>query len=150
MDGELVSLDQYRGNVLLIVNTASKCGFTPQYNGLESLSRNYRQRGLIVMGFPCDQFLRQEFDTEDEIERFCVNNYNITFPLFGKVKVRGEEAHPLFRYLRDAAPGWFGTRSIKWNFTKFLVDRDGTPVRRFATTAYPSHLRGPIERLLSG
>jgi len=148
IDGEKVPLEQYRGKVLLIVNTASKCGFTPQYKGLESLYREYRQAGLVVLGFPCDQFLRQELPVEEEIQQFCVTNYEISFPLFAKIKVRGKDADGLFVRLQDAAPGWFATKSIKWNFTKFLVNRDGSTVMRFAPATYPNQLRRHIERFL--
>src|SRR5690606_20054720 len=147
MDDIPIPLERYRGQVLLIVNTASKCGFTPQYRGLEMLHRDYHQRGFSVLGFPCDQF-HQEFATEEEIEHFCVSTYHVTFPLFAKVKVRGEDAEPLFVYLKEAAPGWFGFTAIKWNFTKFLINREGECVRRFATATYPSQLRTHTEKLL--
>ena len=148
MDDTLIPLARYRGQVLLIVNTASKCGFTPQYRGLESLHRDYHHRGFSVLGFPCDQF-HQGFATEEEIEQFCVSTYQVTFPLFAKVRIRGEDADPLFVYLKEAAPGWFGFTAIKWNFTKFLINREGECVRRFATATYPSQLRSPIEQLLA-
>ncbi|MFA5494359.1 MAG: glutathione peroxidase [Porticoccaceae bacterium] len=149
MDGELVSLEAFRGQVVLIVNTASKCGFTPQYRGLEMLYQDYRHWGFTVLGFPCDQFLRQEFADDERIERFCVTNYQVSFPLFAKVQVVGHDAEPLFRYLRRTAPGWFGMTGIKWNFTKFLINREGECIRRFATTTYPNRLRQPIESLLT-
>lgn len=148
INGELIPMDTYRGKVLLIVNTASKCGFTPQYKGLECLYRKYRDAGLVVMGFPCDQFGHQEFDSEEEVEHFCVNNYNVSFPLFAKVRVKGTNADPLFQYLSNTARGCFGSKAIKWNFTKFLINRDATRIKRFATTTYPSHLSAPIEKLL--
>lgn len=148
LDGETVSLSEYRGRVLLIVNTASECGFTPQYQGLEDLYRTLGARGLVIMGFPCNQFGRQEPGTADEIARFCEVNYGVTFPLFAKVEVNGENADPLFQYLKREAPGLLGSRRIKWNFTKFLVDRDGRVVRRYAPTAKPAQLVADIEGLL--
>lgn len=148
IDGEPISLQRYQGKVLLVVNTASKCGFTPQYKGLELLHRDYREQGFAVLGFPCDQFLHQEFHDDAQIEHFCVNTYQVTFPLFGKVRVKGPDADPLFQYLKTAAPGWLGLTGIKWNFTKFLINRQGECVRRFATATYPSQLRRHIEELL--
>lgn len=149
IDGKVVSLSRYRGQVLLIVNTASKCGFTPQYRGLDALFNDYRSAGFTVLGFPCGQFFRQEYQSDSEIENFCVANYHVSFPLFSKVDVIGKSAHPLFDYLKGNAPGWFGSKAIKWNFTKFLVDRSGRSVRRFAPPTYPGKLRRPIEKLLA-
>lgn len=146
--GEPVYLDAYRGQVLLVVNTASRCGFTPQYRGLEILHRAYSKRGFSVLGFPCDQF-HQEFDSDEQIQQFCLSNYEITFPLFARTKVAGANAVSLFKYLSSTCPGWLGISRIKWNFTKFLVDRQGTPVRRFATTTYPNQMRGHIEKILA-
>jgi glutathione peroxidase len=146
--GKAVSLDRYKGKVLLIVNTASKCGFTPQYKGLEALWQKYRGRGLEVLGFPCNQFGAQEPGTEDEIASFCEVNYGVTFPLFAKVDVNGDGAAPLFRHLKAAKPGLLGTEAIKWNFTKFLVDRGGEVVARFAPNDEPATLAGDIEKLL--
>jgi len=146
--GKSVSLDRYKGKVLLIVNTASKCGFTPQYKGLEALWQKYRGRGLEVLGFPCNQFGAQEPGTEDEIASFCEVNYGVTFPLFAKVDVNGDGAAPLFRHLKAAKPGLLGTEAIKWNFTKFLVDRSGEVVARFAPNDEPATLAGDIEKLL--
>lgn len=148
MDDELIPLERYRGQVLLIVNTASMCGFTPQYRGLEMLYRQYRTRGFEVLAFPCDQFFNQEFETDEKIQKFCLESYQVSFPLFSKIKVRGPEAEPLFQHLSQTAPGWFGLKTVKWNFTKFLVNRRGRCVRRFATTTYPSQLRKHIEQLL--
>ncbi|WP_420769114.1 glutathione peroxidase [Parageobacillus thermoglucosidasius] len=146
--GKEQSLADYKGKVLLIVNTASKCGFTSQYKELQELYEQYRERGLVVLGFPCNQFGNQEPGTEEEIERFCQVNYGVTFPIFAKVDVNGEQAHPLFRYLTEKAPGVFGTKAIKWNFTKFLIDRNGNVVARFAPQTKPSELKSEIEKLL--
>ncbi|MED4970660.1 glutathione peroxidase [Geobacillus sp. NFOSA3] len=146
--GEEQSLADYKGKVLLIVNTASKCGFTPQYKELQELYEQYRDRGFVVLGFPCNQFGHQEPGTEEEIEQFCQVNYGVTFPMFAKVDVNGENAHPLFQYLKEKAPGVLGTKAIKWNFTKFLVDRNGNVVARFASQTKPSELKNEIEELL--
>src|SRR5690606_4309678 len=126
------SLADYRGKVLLVVNTASKCGCTPQYDGLEKLYEAYHERGFEIMGFPCDQFGHQEPGGADEIGAFCQKNYGVTFPMFDKIEVNGAGAHPLYRHLKEAAPGLLGTEGIKWNFTKFLVNREGQVVKRFA------------------
>jgi glutathione peroxidase len=142
------SLADYKGKVLLIVNTASKCGFTPQYKELQELYEQYRDRDFVVLGFPCNQFGHQEPGTEEEIEQFCQVNYGVTFPMFAKVDVNGENAHPLFEYLKEKAPGVLGTKAIKWNFTKFLVDRNGNVVARFASQTRPSELKSEIEKLL--
>ncbi|WP_426954965.1 glutathione peroxidase [Muricoccus radiodurans] len=141
-------LSDLRGRVLLIVNTASRCGFTPQYEGLEALHREYGPRGLSVLAFPCNQFGRQEPGDAAEIANFCRTTYDVTFPVFGKIEVNGANAHPIFRHLKEAAPGALGTEAIKWNFTKFLVDRDGTVVARYAPATPPAKLRADIERLL--
>ena len=131
IDGEDRKLSDYQGKVLVIVNTASKCGFTPQYEGLERVFREFRDRGLVVLGFPCDQFGHQEPGDENEIKSFCSTNYDVSFPMFSKVDVNGDHAHPLFKHLKDEAPGILGSRAIKWNFTKFLVDKSGTVVKRY-------------------
>ncbi len=149
LDGKPLNLADYAGKVLLIVNTASNCGFTPQYAGLEALHRKYGERGLVVLGFPCNQFGEQEPGSEAEIGAFCEKNYGVTFPLSEKVEVNGEGAHPLFKYLTKEAPGLLGTTTIKWNFTKFLVDRDGNVVERFAPTTKPEELAPHIEKLLA-
>lgn len=146
--GREVSLADYRGKVLLIVNTASKCGFTPQYEGLEALYRDLGERGLVVLGFPSNQFGAQEPGNEEEIANFCKLQYDVSFPMFAKIDVNGGKASPLFDYLKRAAPGILGSKAIKWNFTKFLVDRDGNVVGRFAPTTTPAALRGEIEKLL--
>ena len=146
--GQPVSLDRYRGKVLLVVNTASKCGFTPQYKGLEALYRKYRDRGLEVLGFPCNQFGSQEPGNEEQIESFCEVNYGVTFPLFAKIDVNGKNAAPLYQYLKEAKPGLLGSEAIKWNFTKFLVDREGNVVERYAPNVEPANLAGDITKLL--
>lgn len=147
-DGSDVSLEAYRGKVLLIVNTASKCGFTPQYEGLEALHRDYADRGFEVLGFPCNQFGAQEPGDAAEIATFCSTTYDVTFPVFAKVDVNGPDAAPLFDALKTGAPGLLGSKGIKWNFTKFLVDREGRVVDRYAPTTKPEDLRGDIEGLL--
>ena len=146
--GGEVSLGQHRGKVLLIVNTASKCGFTPQYEGLEALHRELGDRGLVVLGFPCNQFGQQEPGDAAEIASFCKLSYDVSFPLFDKVEVNGPAASPLFNWLKGEAPGILGTRGIKWNFTKFLVDRSGKVVGRFAPRTKPQDLRAAIMALL--
>jgi glutathione peroxidase len=146
--GKPVDLGQYRGKVLLIVNTASKCGFTPQYQGLETLYRELHGRGLEVLGFPCNQFGSQEPGSETEIGDFCEKNYGVTFPMFAKVDVNGDAAHPLFQHLKAEAPGVLGTEGIKWNFTKFLVGRDGKVLHRYAPQTKPEDIAGDIEKAL--
>lgn len=147
--GEEIRLSAFAGKVLLLVNTASECGFTPQYAGLEKLWQAYRDRGLMVIGFPCNQFGGQEPGTTSEIGAFCERNFGVTFPLTEKVDVNGPQAHPVFRFLTEAAPGLLGSKTVKWNFTKFLVDRSGTQVERFAPTTKPEELVPEIERLLA-
>jgi len=142
------SLSDYAGQVLLIVNVASKCGFTPQYAGLEALYRQYGPRGFTVLGFPCNQFGAQEPGDAAEIANFCTTSYDVTFPIFAKVEVNGADADPLYDYLKTGAPGVLGSKAIKWNFTKFLVDRTGRPVRRYAPTTKPEELAAEIEALL--
>ncbi len=148
IDGVSGTLEAYRGKVLLIVNVASKCGFTPQYTGLEALYRKYRDRGFEVLGFPCDQFLHQEPGSETDIKAFCSLTYAVTFPMYAKVKVNGPDAHPLYQYLKSQQRGTLGTESVKWNFTKFLVDRAGTVVRRFGMFATPAAIDKHVEKLL--
>ncbi|HVP64735.1 MAG TPA: glutathione peroxidase [candidate division Zixibacteria bacterium] len=147
-NGEKKSLGDYAGKVLLIVNTASKCGFTPQYKGLQELYEQYHKGGFEVLGFPCDQFGHQEPGTDDEIKSFCELNYGVTFPLFQKINVNGENTHPVFKYLKSEKGGLFGD-AIKWNFTKFLVDRDGKVIDRYPPTTPPSAIAHDIERLLA-
>ncbi|MFD2367566.1 glutathione peroxidase [Pseudoduganella sp. GCM10020061] len=149
LGGEAVDLSQYRGRVLLVVNTASECVFTPQYKALERLYEEYRGRGLVVLGFPCNQFRGQEPGSEQQIGEFCEKNFGVTFPMFAKVDVNGNGAHPLFRFLKKQAPGVLGTQAIKWNFTKFLVGRDGQVVQRYAPQTGPDELRADIEKLLA-
>ena len=147
IDGSARPLDAYRGNVVLVVNTASKCGFTPQFTGLQNLYDTHHDQGFEILGFPCDQFMHQEPKNEDEIAEFCSVNYGVTFPMFAKIDVNGSKAHPLFKFLRGAKGGLLGDR-IKWNFTKFLVDRDGNPIERFAPATTPEKLTADVERLL--
>ena len=147
--GEASTLETYRNKLLLVVNTASRCGFTPQYSELEQLHRRYHERGLAVLGFPCNQFGKQEQGDLQEIRKFCQINYQVSFPMFAKIDVNGDNAHPLFRYLKREAPGVLGTKSIKWNFTKFLVRRDGSVYKRYSPRTKPMELIIDIERLLS-
>jgi glutathione peroxidase len=148
LDGRNVALSDYQGKVMLIVNTASKCGFTPQYAGLEEIYRAYQAKGLTILGFPCNQFGHQEPGGAEEISAFCERNYGVTFPMFEKIEVNGANAHPLYQYLKDEKPGLLGTKNIKWNFTKFLVDRTGNVVDRFAPSSTPARIRPEIEKLL--
>ena len=146
--GKTVKLDAYKGKPLLIVNTASKCGFTPQYKGLEALYEKLHGKGLEILGFPCNQFGEQEPGTEAEIESICELNYGVTFPMFAKVDVNGDSASPLYKYLKKEKPGLLGLEAIKWNFTKFLVDRNGKVIERYAPNTEPAAITGDIEKLL--
>jgi glutathione peroxidase len=148
IDGKSRSMSQYKGNALLIVNTASQCGFTPQYKGLEELHEKYGPRGLAVLGFPCNQFGAQEPGDEAEIAAFCERNFGVTFPLFAKIDVNGPQADPLFAYLKKEKPGLLGSEAIKWNFTKFLVDKEGKVVERYAPNTEPKDIAGAVEKLL--
>ncbi len=148
LDGQDVSLADYRGQVLLIVNTASKCGFTPQYEGLEALYKAYKDRGLTILAFPCNQFGAQEPGNAEEIASFCSLTYDVTFPVMSKIDVNGADAHPLYRYLKKEQKGLLGTEAIKWNFTKFLIGKDGEVVERFAPTVKPEDLKVAVEALL--
>ena len=148
LDGKVQPLSQWRGKVLLIVNTASKCGFTPQYKGLEALWRKYGPQGLVVLGFPCDQFGHQEPGDAEEIRNFCTLTYDVTFPMFAKVEVNGPNAHPLWAWLKTQKGGLLGIDAIKWNFTKFLVGRDGQVISRHAPTEAPESLASQIEAAL--
>jgi len=148
LDGKERSMADFRGQVLLIVNVASKCGFTPQYKGLEALYRKFKGRNFSVLGFPCDQFAHQEPGNEEEIRQFCSTTYDVTFPMFAKVEVNGDNAHPLYQYLKSAQKGILGTESIKWNFTKFLVDADGTVLERYAPKQTPEEIEPDIAALL--
>src|SRR5580704_7498844 len=145
IDGEARTLGDFGGKALLIVNVASKCGFTPQYQGLEALHRRFHARGFDVLGFPCNQFGHQEPGDESAIRKFCTDNYDVTFPMFAKTNVNGDDAHPLYKALKNKAPGLLGTQAIKWNFTKFLVDRQRRLVRRYAPTDRPEKLALDIE-----
>ena len=147
--GTAVDLTKYKGKVLLIVNTASKCGFTPQYMGLEKVYEQFKDKGAVVLGFPCNQFGGQEPEGEAEIGAFCEKNFGVTFPLFAKVEVNGGGAHPLFQHLKKSAPGLLGTEAIKWNFTKFLIKKDGSVYKRYAPSTAPEELVGDIEKLLA-
>ena len=147
-NGEDKSLEDFKGQVLLIVNTASKCGFTPQYTGLQSLHEKYQEKGFQVLGFPCDQFGHQEPGSDGEIEQFCTLNFNVNFPLFKKTEVNGDNASPFYQHLKEAAPGLLGSKSIKWNFTKFLINRDGRVVKRYAPNTKPESIAKDIEALL--
>ncbi len=149
-EGRPASLNVFRGQVLLIVNTASRCGNTPQYAGLEQLYRANKQRGFAVLGFPCNQFGGQEPGSAAEIASFCERNYGVSFPLFAKIEVNGPKAHPLYQFLKKAKPGIFGTERIKWNFTKFLIDRQGCVVRRYAPATQPKALAAAVAGLLDG
>ena len=149
IDGKEQKLAAYSGQALLIVNVASRCGFTPQYTGLESLYRAHREQGFTVLGFPCNQFGHQEPGDEAQISEFCSLNYRVTFPMFAKINVNGAEAHPLYQFLKLACPGLLGTAAIKWNFTKFLVGRDGAVLRRFAPTDKPENLDGEVAAALN-
>ena len=149
IDGIDLPLSQYRGHPLLIVNVASKCGFTPQYAGLEALYQQFHERGLEVLGFPCDQFGHQEPGDEAAIKKFCSLNYGVSFPMFAKIKVNGPDAHPLYEYLKKSVPGILGTEGIKWNFTKFLIGSDGVPIKRYAPADKPESLAPDVEAALS-
>ena len=148
IDGQEISMQQYEGKVLLIVNTASRCGFTPQYKELQELYDLYQNEGLSILGFPCNQFMNQEPGNEAEIQTFCEVNYKITFPMFAKVDVKGPDAHPLFIYLSEKAPGLLGSKNIKWNFTKFLIDAKGEVVNRYSPSTKPKEIEADIKKLL--
>ena len=148
LNGEEINLSKYSGKVLLIVNTASNCGFTPQYNGLQDLYNQYSKQGFEVLGYPCNQFGSQEPGSNQEIEKFCKINYAVTFPLFSKIEVNGPSAHPLFKFLTSSKPGLLGTKAIKWNFTKFLINRNGEPVRRYSSKTTPEEISSEILKLL--
>lgn len=147
-DGSEIELSQYRGKVLLIVNTASKCGFTPQFDDLEKLNKTYQDQGLTILGFPCNQFGNQDPGSQEEIESFCQLNFGVTFPVMRKIDVNGDDAAPLFDYLKKTAPGLLGSTRIKWNFTKFLISADGTTIKRYGPATKPGKIAGDIEALL--
>ena len=148
IDGKEISMSDYKGKVLLIVNVASECGFTPQYEGLEKIYGQLKNKGFVVLGFPCNQFGGQEPGTNTEIKEFCSANYHVTFPLFNKIDVNGDKAHPLYKYLTDVKPGILGTKAIKWNFTKFLIDKNGKVVDRYSSTTTPESIIDDIKKLL--
>lgn len=148
IDGQPQRLDAYRGQVLLIVNVASRCGFTPQYAGLEALYRKYKADGFTILGFPCDQFAHQEPGNDAEIKDFCQRTYDVTFPLFAKTSVNGPNTHPLYVYLKSACRGFLGSKAIKWNFTKFLIDRNGNVEKRYSPSASPEKIDGDLNSLL--
>ena len=148
IDGDEHSLSEFKGKAMLVVNTASKCGFTPQYTGLEKLYKDYADKGLVVLGFPCDQFGHQEPGNADEIKNFCSLNYDVSFPLFEKVEVNGGNAHPLWKWLKHEKPGLLGMEAIKWNFTKFLIDRKGNVVKRYAPTDTPEKIEKDLASVL--
>ncbi|PUA30119.1 MAG: glutathione peroxidase [Cellvibrio sp. 79] len=148
LNGQLQNLSDYAGKLVLVVNTASKCGFTPQYAGLEALYQQFKDQGLVILGFPCNQFGNQEPGGAEQIAHTCEINYGVTFPIFAKVDVNGPTAHPLFQWVTGELPGWLG-KSIKWNFTKFLIGRDGKPIKRFATITKPENMTGFIQQQLA-
>ena len=149
IDGKQQKLDTFKGKALLVVNVASKCGFTPQYKGLEEIYRKYRSRGFEILGFPCDQFGHQEPGDEAEIKNFCSTRYDVSFPMFAKIEVNGDQAHPLYQYLKHEKPGVLGTEKIKWNFTKFLVDKAGQVTERYAPTDTPATIAKDLEKVLA-
>ena len=149
IDGAAQKLESYKGKTLLIVNVASKCGFTPQYKGLEALWRKYKDKGLVILGFPCDQFGHQEPGDENEIKNFCSLSYDVSFPMFAKIKVNGDDAHPLYKYLKSEEKGILGTTAIKWNFTKFLVDKSGAVLKRYGSMDTPESIEKDLAPLLT-
>ena len=148
IDGSEVKFDQFHGKALLVVNVASKCGFTPQYEGLEALYEKYAGQGFVVLGFPCDQFGHQEPGDEGQIQSFCETKFGVKFPMFAKIEVNGPNTHPVYEHLKNEAPGVLGTTSVKWNFTKFLVDRSGVVVKRYASTDTPQKIEADVKELL--
>jgi glutathione peroxidase len=148
IDGQQTTLEPYRGQVLLIVNVASECGFTPQYVGLEKLYQQYKDRGFSVLGFPCNQFMSQEPGSDSDIQQFCSSKFHVTFPMFAKIDVNGKNTHPLYEFLKNAKSGTFGLKFIKWNFAKFLIGRDGTVLRRFGTAKGPMSIAKHVEKAL--
>jgi glutathione peroxidase len=148
LQGKEINTEKYKDKVVLVVNTASKCGFTPQYEGLEKLYKEYKDKGLVILGFPCNQFVNQEPGTEKEISEGCLINYGVSFPMFSKISVNGENAHPIYKYLKKELPGFPGN-NIKWNFTKFIIDKNGVPVKRFSSLTKPESLIPIIEKLIN-
>lgn len=149
INGKASKLNKYKGKVLLVVNTASKCGLTPQFKGLESLYKKYNDKGLEIIGFPCNQFGQQDPGTNDEIQEFCQMNYGVSFPMYAKIDVNGNNTHPLYQHLKDEAPGLLGSKKIKWNFTKFLINKNGEVIKRFAPTVTPEKLESEIKAALA-
>ena len=149
IQGKETPLSEFKGKVLLVVNTASKCGFTPQFKGLEKMYEKYKDSGLEILGFPCNQFGKQDPGSNEEISEFCELNYGVSFPMFQKVDVNGDAAHPLFKHLKEQAPGLLGTQAIKWNFTKFLIDQNGKVVQRFAPKDTPEKIESEVRKLLA-
>ncbi len=147
LNGEKIKLDAFKGKTMVVVNTASKCGLTPQYEGLESMYEKYKDQGLVILGFPCNQFGKQEKGNSDEIQEFCQVNYGVSFPMFEKIEVNGSNAHPIYKYLKSELGGFLGSK-IKWNFTKFVIDKNGQPVKRFAPTTAPEKMESYIEEIL--
>ncbi|NVK65050.1 MAG: glutathione peroxidase [Flavobacteriales bacterium] len=147
LNGEKIKLDAFKGKTMVVVNTASKCGLTPQYEGLESMYEKYKDQGLVILGFPCNQFGKQEKGNSDEIQEFCQVNYGVSFPMFEKIEVNGSNAHPIYKYLKSELGGFLGSK-IKWNFTKFVIDKNGKPVKRFAPTTAPEKMESYIEEIL--
>ena len=150
INGEQKSLAEYKDKVIMVVNVASKCGFTPQYEGLEKMYRNLKDQGLVILGFPCNQFLSQEPGDEKEIAQFCSLTYNVSFPMFSKVDVNGSNTHPLYQFLKSELTGVLGTKDVKWNFTKFLIGRNGEPIKRYAPRDTPEKMLKDVEKSLSG
>ncbi|MCU4162484.1 glutathione peroxidase [Carboxylicivirga caseinilyticus] len=148
LQGKPVSMEEYKGKTVLVVNTASKCGLTPQFEGLESMYKKYKDKGLVILGFPCNQFANQEPGDEKSISEGCMINYGVTFPMFSKIDVNGDDAHPLYKYLKSELKGTFGNK-IKWNFTKFLVDKNGKPLKRFAPTTKPEKIEKYLDDILN-
>ncbi|MCQ0112568.1 glutathione peroxidase [Zhouia amylolytica] len=148
LNDEKIRLDAYKDKTVIVVNTASKCGLTPQYEGLEKLYQKYKDQGLVILGFPCNQFANQESGSSDEIQEFCQRNYGVSFPMFEKIEVNGKNAHPLFKYLKSELSGGIFGRKIKWNFTKFLIDKNGNPVKRYAPTTVPEKMEKDIIKIL--
>lgn len=147
MNGQEVNMEEYKGKVVLVVNTASKCGFTPQFKELEEVYKEYNEKGFEILGFPCNQFAKQDAGSNSEIQEFCQLNYGVTFTMFEKIDVNGEDAHPLYKYLKSEAKGLLG-KEVKWNFTKFLIDSEGKVIKRYASTVSPLKIKGDIEKLL--
>ena len=148
LNGLNMNMEKYKGKTVVVVNTASKCGFTPQYEGLEKLYKKYKDRDLVILGFPCNQFGKQEPGTSDEIQKFCQVNYGVSFPMFEKIEVNGKNAHPIFKFLKLKLPGGILGSKIKWNFTKFIIDKDGNPVKRFAPSTKPEKMETIIQKIL--